>query len=99
MEVFISGIRGQEKNVCTDYGDRVVFYHHTDRNELAEKLDLIAPVLFSRNGKLGFEPEGSYQQFNDVFAEMVALAQCSGNNRKRTLHHYSSGRGFAPSTQ
>ncbi|MDQ9279283.1 hypothetical protein, partial [Escherichia coli] len=41
------------KNVCTDYGDRVVFYHHTDRNELAEKLDLIAPVLFSRNGKLG----------------------------------------------
>ncbi|HFU8161337.1 TPA: relaxase NikB, partial [Escherichia coli] len=66
------------KNVCTDYGDRVVFYHHTDRNELAEKLDLIAPVLFSRNGKLGFEPEGSYQQFNDVFAEMVAWHNAAG---------------------
>ncbi|MCG4032176.1 relaxase/mobilization nuclease domain-containing protein [Escherichia coli] len=66
------------KNVCTDYGDRVVFYHHTDRNELAEKLNLIAPVLFSRNGKLGFEPEGSYQQFNDVFAEMVAWHNAAG---------------------
>ncbi|MFH3721918.1 hypothetical protein WAI01_21650, partial [Acinetobacter baumannii] len=47
-------------------------------NELAEKLDLIAPVLFSRNGKLGFEPEGSYQQFNDVFAERVAGHNAAG---------------------
>ncbi|MGK3687239.1 hypothetical protein ACSLPA_34245, partial [Escherichia coli] len=34
--------------------------------------------FFSRNGKLGFEPEGSYQQFNDVFAEMVAWHNAAG---------------------
>ncbi|NWM54785.1 relaxase NikB, partial [Escherichia coli] len=34
--------------VCTDYGDRVVFRNHHDRNALADKLDLIAPVLFGR---------------------------------------------------
>ncbi len=71
MEVFICGIRGQGK-MSVRLRRSGCSYHHTDRNELAEKFNLIAPVLFSRNGKLGFEPEGSYQQLNDVFAEMVA---------------------------
>ncbi len=61
-----------------DYGDRVVFYHHQDRNELVDKLNLIAPVLFDREPGMGFEPEGSYQQFNDVFAEMVAWHNAAG---------------------
>lgn len=43
--------------VCTDYGDRVVFRNHHDRNALADKLDLIAPVLFGRDPRMGFEPE------------------------------------------
>ncbi|EFC7853491.1 TPA: relaxase NikB, partial [Escherichia coli] len=64
--------------VCVDYGDRVVFYHHQDRNELVDKLNLIAPVLFDREPGMGFEPEGSYQQFNDVFAEMVAWHNAAG---------------------
>ncbi|EJQ0986594.1 relaxase NikB, partial [Escherichia coli] len=64
--------------VCVDYGDRVVFYHHQDRNELVDKLNLIAPVLFDREPRMGFEPEGSYQQFNDVFAEMVAWHNAAG---------------------
>lgn len=43
--------------VCVDYGDRVVFYHHQDRNELVDKLNLIAPVLFDREPGMGFEPK------------------------------------------
>ncbi|EIN55112.1 hypothetical protein BJK43_26455 [Escherichia coli] len=56
----------------------MVFYHHQDRNELVDKLNLIAPVLFDREPGMGFEPEGSYQQFNDVFAEMVAWHNAAG---------------------
>ncbi|EKF9547436.1 relaxase NikB, partial [Escherichia coli] len=43
-----------------------------------DKLNLIAPVLFDREPRMGFEPEGSYQQFNDVFAEMVAWHNAAG---------------------
>ncbi|EDT2972237.1 IncI1-type relaxase NikB [Salmonella enterica subsp. enterica] len=64
--------RRTDQFVCTDYGDRVVFHNHHDRNELADKLDLIAPVLFERDPRMGFEPEGNDRQFNQVFAEMVA---------------------------
>ncbi|EBS0228713.1 hypothetical protein DTU91_23565, partial [Salmonella enterica subsp. enterica serovar Schwarzengrund] len=64
--------RRTDQFVCTDYGDRVVFHNHHDRNELADKLDLIAPVLFERDPRIGFEPEGNDRQFNQVFAEMVA---------------------------
>lgn len=64
--------RRTDQFVCTDYGDRVVFHNHHDRNELADKLDLIAPVLFERDPRMGFEPEGNDSQFNQVFAEMVA---------------------------
>ncbi|EDI8721183.1 IncI1-type relaxase NikB [Salmonella enterica] len=64
--------RRTDQFVCTDYGDRVVFHNHHDRNELADKLDLIAPVLFERDPRMGFEPEGHDRQFNQVFAEMVA---------------------------
>ncbi|WP_129944630.1 hypothetical protein, partial [Escherichia coli] len=31
-----------------------------------------------REPGMGFEPEGSYQQFNDVFAEMVAWHNAAG---------------------
>ncbi|MBL1729071.1 hypothetical protein ELD60_31040, partial [Klebsiella pneumoniae] len=64
--------------VCTDYGDRVVFRNHHDRNALADKLDLIAPVLFGRDPRMGFEPEGNDKQFNQVFAEMVAWHNVTG---------------------
>ncbi|EGM7826811.1 TPA: relaxase NikB, partial [Escherichia coli] len=64
--------------VCTDYGDRVVFRNHHDRNALADKLDLIAPVLFERDPRMGFEPEGNDGQFNQVFAEMVAWYNVTG---------------------
>ncbi|EHD9149698.1 IncI1-type relaxase NikB [Salmonella enterica] len=64
--------RRTDQFVCTDYGDRVVFHNHHDRNELADKLDLIAPVLFERDPRMGFEPEGNDRQFNQVLAEMVA---------------------------
>ncbi|EJN7758123.1 relaxase NikB, partial [Escherichia coli] len=64
--------------VCTDYGDRVVFRNHHDRNALADKLDLIAPVLFERDPRMGFEPEGNDKQFNQVFAEMVAWHNVTG---------------------
>ncbi|ENM6984789.1 relaxase NikB, partial [Escherichia coli] len=64
--------------VCTDYGDRVVFRNHHDRNALADKLDLIAPVLFKRDPRMGFEPEGNDGQFNQVFAEMVAWYNVTG---------------------
>ena len=47
-------------------------------DELVDKLNLIAPVLFDREPGMGFEPEGSYQQFNDVFAEMVAWHNAAG---------------------
>ncbi|WP_332125948.1 hypothetical protein, partial [Escherichia coli] len=52
--------------------DRVVFRNHHDRNALADKLDLIAPVLFGRDPRMGFEPEGNDKQLNQVCAEMVA---------------------------
>ncbi|MES4086610.1 IncI1-type relaxase NikB [Escherichia coli] len=64
--------------VCTDYGDRVVFRNHHDRNALVDKLDLIAPVLFGRDPRMGFEPEGNDKQFNQVFAEMVAWHNVTG---------------------
>ncbi|EOK0942354.1 relaxase NikB, partial [Escherichia coli] len=72
--------------VCTDYGDRVVFRNHHDRNALADKLDLIAPVLFGRDPRMGFEPEGNDKQFNQVFAEMVAwhnVTGCTGHEDYR----------------
>ncbi|ECM9892711.1 IncI1-type relaxase NikB [Salmonella enterica subsp. enterica serovar Montevideo] len=74
--------RRTDQFVCTDYGDRVVFHNHHDRNELADKLDLIAPVLFERDPRMGFEPEGNDRQFNQVFAEMVAWH----NVTERTCH-------------
>lgn len=50
----------------------MVFHNHHDRNELADKLDLIAPVLFERDPRMGFGPEGNDRQFNQAVAEMVA---------------------------
>ncbi|EOE1974359.1 relaxase NikB, partial [Salmonella enterica subsp. enterica serovar Kentucky] len=55
-----------------------VFRNHHDRNALADKLDLIAPVLFGRDPRMGFEPEGNDKQFNQVFAEMVAWHNVTG---------------------
>ncbi|EJT9668014.1 relaxase/mobilization nuclease domain-containing protein [Salmonella enterica] len=64
--------------VCTDYGDRVVFRNHKDYDELADKLNLIAPVLFEREPRMGFEPEGDDRHFNQVFADMVAWNNVTG---------------------
>lgn len=64
--------RRTDQFVCMDDGGRVVFHNHHDRNELADKLDLIVPVLFERAPGMSFDPEGNDRQFNQYFAEMVA---------------------------
>lgn len=94
--------RRTDQFVCTDYGDRVVFHNHHDRNELADKLDLIAPVLFERDPRMGFEPEGNDRQFNQVFAEMVAwhnVTECTGHgdytiSRPDVDHHRESSERY-----
>ncbi len=76
--------------VCTDYGDRVVFRNHHDRNALADKLDLIAPVLFERDPRMGFEPEGNDKQFNgnDSNLLIVFYVQIMPDDFVMQLHRF-----------
>lgn len=59
------------QHVCTDYGDRVVFRNGRDFASLQHELNRVSPVLFSRDPKMGFAPEGNDAQFNQALAEMV----------------------------
>ena len=62
--VFVSVTVGRESLSVRIMVTGVVFRNHHDRNALADKLDLIAPVLFERDPRMGFEPEGNDKQFN-----------------------------------
>ncbi|MBD1406648.1 hypothetical protein IDS82_24325 [Leclercia adecarboxylata] len=59
------------QHVCTDYGDRVVFRNGSDFASLQRELNRVSPVLFARDPKMGFAPEGNDIQFNQALAEMV----------------------------
>lgn len=59
------------QHVCTDYGDRVVLRNGRDFASLQQELNRVSPVLFAREPKMGFAPEGKDTQFNQAFAEMV----------------------------
>ena len=59
------------QHVCTDYGDRVVFRNGRDFASLQRELNRVSPVLFARDPKMGFAPEGNDIQFNQALAEMV----------------------------
>ncbi len=59
------------QHVCTDYGDRVVFRNGSDFASLQRELNRVSPVLFAKDPKMGFAPEGNDIQFNQALAEMV----------------------------
>ncbi|HFV0588242.1 TPA: relaxase NikB, partial [Escherichia coli] len=68
--------------VCTDYGDRVVFSNSADNKTLKKRMVRVSSVLFARDPRMGFEPEGQDAQFNRMFADMVAWKNVQRDERK-----------------
>ncbi|EDT2962898.1 relaxase NikB [Salmonella enterica subsp. enterica] len=66
------------RHVCTDYGDRVTFRNHDNLDLLRQDMSKVAPVLFSRDPRFGFAPQGNNAQFNQAFADMVAWHNVNG---------------------
>lgn len=59
------------QHVCTDFGDRVVFRNRNDFASLQQELNKVSPVLFCKDPRIGFSPEGRDVKFNQAIAEMV----------------------------
>lgn len=74
------------EHVCTDFGDRVVFRNHADFASLQRELNQVSPVLFCRDPKMGFAPEGRNEMFNHAVAEMVGWYNVHGAGDHDQFH-------------